>query len=179
VRRLALLLIAAFALSGCGEQPAPATEPRVKLKLTAPDDGSTTFDERIVVRGTVTPANAAVRVAGTDAAVEAGQFSAEVELDPGGNVIDVTAAAPGRRPATDAVRVERDMRVAVPALVGLEYDDAAARLEDAGLKAEEERGGNWLDRLLAGTYVVCASRPPEGERVDRGTTVTLETAPEC
>ena len=63
----------------------------------------------------MTPGDAAVRVAGAEAEVDGGQFFAEVKLQPGGNVIDVTATAPGRRAATDAVRVLRDMRVEVPA----------------------------------------------------------------
>ena len=45
-------------------------------------------------------------------------------------MIDVTATAPGRRPATDAVRVMRDMRVKVPDVVGStpeDADDGAAR----------------------------------------------------
>ena len=103
-----------WSLSACGETPRPATQPRVTLKLSAPDDGGSTRDERIEIRGTVTPGDAAVRVGGEDAEVSGGEFVAEVELQPGGNVIDVTATAPGRRPATDAVRVERDMRVPVP-----------------------------------------------------------------
>ncbi len=109
-----LLLAAGLALSACGETPRPATGPRVKLELAEPDDGGAVRADRVEVRGTVTPADSIVRVGGEDAQVSGGQFIAQVALAPGGNVIDVTATAPGRRPATDALRIERDMRVAVP-----------------------------------------------------------------
>jgi hypothetical protein len=179
VRRLVLLLAAGLALSACGETPRPATEPRVKLKLDAPDDGGSILTERVAVRGTVTPADAAVRVAGEDADVSDGAFAAEVALQPGGNVIDVTATSPGRRPATDAVRVTRDMRVAVPNVVGRKPEDADAALRKTGLTSVEERGGSWIDRLLPGGIEVCATRPAAGTLLDKGTRVTLETARDC
>ena len=122
MRRLVLLLVAALALNACGETPRPATEPRVKLKLTVPGDGRSTRATQVAVLGTVTPADAEVRVGGEVAEVSGGEFTADVELQPGANVIDVTAASPGRRPAADALRVVRDMRVEVPRLVGQERD---------------------------------------------------------
>ena len=134
------LLTAGLVLSACGETPRPATQPRVTLKLAAPDDGGSTRDERIEIRGTVTPGDVERAVGGEDAEVSGGEFGAEVELQPGGNVIDVAATATGRRPATDAVRVERDMRVPVPELVGQEVDPAhRRRSKAAGLKPVEER----------------------------------------
>jgi hypothetical protein len=179
VRRLVLLLAAGLALSACGETPRPATEPRVKLKLDAPDNGGSILADRVAVRGTVTPADAAVRVAGEDAEVSDGAFTAQVALQPGGNVIDVTASSPGQRPATDAVRVIRDMRVPVPKVVGRTPDDAVTALRTAGLTSVEERGGSWIDRLLPGDIEVCATRPEAGVLLDKGSRVTLETARNC
>ncbi len=179
MRRLVLLLAAGYALTACGEAPTPATEPRVRLKLAVPDDGGEVRADRVSVRGTVTPGDAAVRVAGEAADVEGGEFTAEVALAPGGNVIDITATAPGRRPATDAVRVTRDIRVEVPRLVGLEFDDASARLDALGLEAVEARGGSWLDRLFGGPVTVCATRPAADELVLPRSSVTLETARDC
>ena len=49
-------------------------------------------------------------------------------------MIDVTATPPGRRPATDALRIKRDMRVEVPTLTGKDYDAAAAALKRIGLE---------------------------------------------
>jgi len=179
VRPLALTLAAGLALCACGEAPRPAAEPRVQLKLELPDDGGSVRADHVAVRGTVTPADAAVQVAGEAADVERGEFSAEVGLEPGGNVIDITATAPGRRPATDAVRVLRDMRVEVPDLVGSERDAAVARLRELGLEFTEERGGSWLDRLLPGAIEVCATRPPAGNLVQPRSAVTVQTQRDC
>ena len=94
-------------------------------------------------------------------------------------MIDITATAPGRRPATDAVRVERDMRVQVPALVGQRADDAAAATSrSSDLKAA--RGARAAAGSTACSAARCASarraRRP-GTLVDPSTTVTLATAP--
>jgi hypothetical protein len=178
VRPLILLLAAGLVVGACGEKPRATTEPRVKLKLEAPNSGGTTRDTHISVRGTVTPADAAVRVMGVEAQVSAGEFTADVDLQPGGNVIDVTASSPGRRPATDALRYIRDMRVDVPNVVFKSPDDAGAALKRAGLTAVIEEDGNWLDRLL-GEPQVCATRPAAGTAVAKGTKVTLETATTC
>lgn len=173
------LLAAGLVLSACGETPRPATQPRVTLELSAPDDGGKTRAERIEIRGTVTPGDSSVRIAGHDAEVSGGEFSAEVELLPGGNVIDIAATSPGRRPATDAVRVERDMRVPVPSVVGQEGDKALETLKAAGLEPAEERGGSWIDRLLGGSIQVCTMSPPAGTLVEKGTRVVIQTAREC
>ena len=179
MRRVVVPLIAALTLAACGEEPRPASEPRVRLKLDVPSDGRAVRAERVTVSGKVTPGDAAVRVAGADAEVDGGQFSAEVELEPGGTVIDVTATAPGRRAATDAVRVLRDMRVEVPQLVGDEVDAAKTELRDSELRAVEERGGSWLDRLIPGPVTVCATRPRAGTLVELRSQVVLETARDC
>ena len=179
MRRLVILLAAGCVLTACGEAPTPATEPRVRLKLAVPDDGGEVRDDHVSIRGTVTPGDAAVRVAGEAADVDGGEFTAEVALVPGGNVIDITATAPGRRPATDAVRVMRDIRVEVPSLVGVEFEDASARLDDLGLEATEERGGSWIDSLLGGPVKVCATRPAAESLVQPRSRVTLETARDC
>jgi hypothetical protein len=178
VRRLIVLLAAGLVLSACGETPRPASEPRVKLKLDAPNSGGTTREAHIAVSGSVTPADASVQVMGVQARVSGGQFTADVQLQPGGNVIDVTASSPGRRSVADAVRFIRDMRVDVPAVVGSSPEDAAAALRDVGLVDAIEEDGNWLDRLL-GSPQVCATNPPAGTAVAKGTKVTLRVAPDC
>ena len=94
-------------------------------------------------------------------------------------MIDVAATATGRRPASDAVRVERDMRVPVPELVGQEVDPAIDALKAAGLKPVEERSGSWIDRLLGGPVQVCAINPPAGTLVEKRTSVVMQTAREC
>jgi hypothetical protein len=174
-----LLLAAGLALSACGETPRPTTEPRVKLKLSLPDDGRSIRDDRVLVRGTVTPADATVQVAGRTASVDSGQFSLTVPLDPGGNVIDVAATSPGRRPATDAVRIIRDMSVEIPALRGQSYTDAVDALKQLGLSASEDRGGTWLDKVLGTQFRVCTTQPVAGSLVQPKTNVIVATGPDC
>jgi len=179
VRSLALILTAGLLVSACGESPKAATDARVTLKLSLPDDGGTVRDERVMVRGTVSPADAAVAVGGEDAEVDGGEFTREVPLEPGANVIDITATSPGRRPAADAVRVVRDITVEVPVLVGQEADQAKTALGNLGLKVKEVQSGSWLDRVLGGTPRVCTMEPAGGRRVDPGSTITLNTARDC
>lgn len=179
MRHLVLLLAAGLTLAACGEAPRPTTEPRVRLKLELPGDGGSIRKASVQIRGTVTPADAAVLVAGQGATVDGGRFVASVKLDPGGNVIDITATAPGRRPASDAVRITRDMTVVLPELTGRTYDAAAADLAKLNLQAIEERGGSWIDRVLGADVRVCETSPKAGTAVLPGTTVTVATAPDC
>jgi hypothetical protein len=179
VRFVVLLLAAGLLVSACGEAPKASTNARVTLKLSLPDDGGMVRDERVLVRGTVSPADAAVRVGGEDAEVDGGEFSKEVALEPGGNVIDISATSPGRRPATDAVRVTRDMRVEVPDVIGQEVDAAKTAVGNVGLKVQEDQRGTWLDRVIPGTDHVCSTDPDAGALVDKGTTVTLVIQREC
>jgi hypothetical protein len=152
----------------------------VELKLDVPVDGGTVRGtDHVAVRGTVTPADAAVRVAGQSANVDSGAFSADVGLTPGANVIDITATAPGRRPATDALRVQRDIRVAMPNVVGSDLDAALVQVRTRGLTPAEKRGGSWLDRLFGGAVKVCATQPPAGSLVAPRSRVTIETKREC
>jgi hypothetical protein len=172
-------VLGTLALAGCGADRQPATTPRVQLKLAAPGDGRSLRAETVEVSGTVTPAFAAVTVSGERAEVNGGTFTATVSLQPGGNVIDITATATGRRPAADAVRVTRDMRVELPALVGHERDAAFDQLEKLGLKPQEKRDDTWLDRLIPGDDTVCATSPPAATLVQPGAKVTVEVARNC
>jgi hypothetical protein len=172
-------VLGTLVLAGCGADRPPATTPRVQLKLASPGDGRSLRADSVNVSGTVFPAGAAVSVAGERAQVDGSTFTATVSLEPGGNVIDVTATAPGRRPATDALRVIRDMRVALPALVGHERDAAFTQLEGLGLRPQEKRDDTWLDRLIPGDDTVCATSPPATTLVQPGAKVTVEVARHC
>lgn len=166
-------------LAGCGADRQPATTPRVQLKLASPGDGRSLRADAVQVSGTVFPAKSAVTVAGEQAHVDGGTFTATIKLEPGGNVIDVTATAPGRRPAADALRVVRDMRVELPSLVGHERDAAFNQLQGLGLKPQEKRDDTWLDRLIPGDDTVCATSPPASTLVQPGARVTVEVARNC
>jgi hypothetical protein len=177
--RRSFALLATLALAGCGAPARPATSPRVELKLSSPGDGGMLRADTVDVTGTVAPAGAAVTVAGRAATVDGSSFTATVPLRPGGNVIDVTASSPGHRPAADALRVVRDMRVRLPSLVGYEESDAFDRLKGLGLRPVEKRDDSWLDRLLPGTVGVCATRPKRGTLVAPDSTVTVIVAKNC
>jgi hypothetical protein len=64
--------------------------------------------DRITVRGTVTPADAAVQVTGQSAQVGNGVFTTSVAVHPGDNSIDVVASAPGLAPATTTITITRN-----------------------------------------------------------------------
>jgi hypothetical protein len=177
--RRPVLLLAALALAGCGAQARPATTPRVQLELSAPNDGGSLRAETVAVRGSVAPAGAAVSVAGQPAKVDGGTFTATVPLQPGGNVIDVTASSPGHRPASDAVRITRDMRVRLPVLDGYDENDAFSRLHELGLSPVEQRTDNWLQRLIPGGLTVCGTAPRGGTLVPPHARVTVLVARNC
>jgi hypothetical protein len=151
----------------------------VQLELSAPDDRGMLRAETVAVRGSVAPAGAAVSVAGQPAKVDGGTFVATVPLQPGGNVIDVTASSPGHRPASDAVRVTRDMRVQLPSLAGYDETDAFSRLKELGLHPVERNTDNWLQRLIPGGLSVCATAPRGGTLVAPQSRVTVLVSKSC
>src|SRR5215213_89375 len=176
------VLAAAAALAalapGCGggdAQP-PRTEPRVRLVLDAPADAEVVRAETVQVSGTVRPAAARVQVLGREVAVDGGRFEADVPLEPGANLIDVAASARGRRPDFVATRILREVRIAVPDLVGRDADAAQERLAGLGLEAGVKNGGGFLDPILPGDPKVCSSDPAAGAQVLPGTKVELTVA---
>jgi hypothetical protein len=160
----------AVALAGCGSGDG---------ERTARADMSTTRRTYVTVRGTVDPPGAAVTVFGARAEVVGGSFSARVDLAPGANVIDVAATAPGRAPALTALRVTREMPVAVPDLSGLAPEDARAQVEALGLALQVRSAGGLLEELLPGDPGVCEQEPSAGDEVMRGTTVRVLVAKRC
>jgi hypothetical protein len=167
-------------VAACGDDPAPRRkEPQVRVELGSPSDGTTVRSETVEIRGTVQPAGAQVKVLDREVEVAGGSFSAEVPLEPGGNVIDVSAAARGRRPDFAAMRVVREVRLPVPDLTGRDADSAQEQLEGLGLKVDTESGGGFFDPLLPGAPKVCHMRPRPGTLVLPGSDVTLWTARDC
>jgi Glucodextranase, domain B/PASTA domain len=169
------------ALAGCGgddtrREPSPRP---VRLQVTAPADAAIVRGATVDVRGRVSPAGANVWVLGRPAQVSRGAFTAVVPLEHGANVVDVAAAAGGRRAALAALRVTRDERVAVPDLAGVAAGDVERELAPLGLRVEVSRSGGLLDRLLPGEAVVCEQAPAAGARVRRGRTVRVVVARTC
>jgi hypothetical protein len=177
---LAAAVLAAVLVAGCGsnDKPAPAPPP-VRLSLDSPRDTATIQADSVVLRGTVSPVSARVRVRGSQATMSSGHFRAEVPLDIGTNVIDVVAEAPGKSPAFTAIRVTREDTVAVPDIAGLSVDDARAALKDAGLKASVRRKGGFLEEVVPRSVRVCETDPASGESVPRGSTVEVTAGRLC
>jgi hypothetical protein len=173
---LLLLLLAGGCASGCGEQADPRP---VRLDITAPADATVVHEDSVEVRGLVRPRGARVLVLGRPAAVAGGGFRARVPLREGPNLIDVGATARGAAPTWNALRVTREVLVRVPDLVGATRQDAGARLDALGLRAEVQEEGGLLDRLLGGDWIVCDLRPSAGSRLRRGERVRVIVAKGC
>lgn len=182
MRTIALAATCASALlaGGCGETPEPPRdEPLVRLELTEPADAATVDADRVAVRGSVRPPGASVAVLGGEVDVEGGRFSAEVELDPGANLIDVAASAEGRRPDFASLRIVRRVRVELPDVGGRDADTAREELEGLGLEVDVEDAGGFFDPILPGDPRVCSMEPESGTDVPPGSAVVLRVAREC
>jgi hypothetical protein len=175
-----LLLLAGLGVAACGSDSSqePGRAP-VRVTLSEPADQSTVHTQSVELRGDVRPRGASVQVRGTHAPVHGGAFTASVPLEPGVNVIDVLASAPGARPALTAIRVRRQVVVTIPDLAGSSPSEAQGRLRDLGLEARTQDAGGLFDELVPYDPVVCASDPKAGDRADVGSTVTLLTARLC
>ena len=177
--------LCAAAATGCGgggnepkrpQRPAPV----VDLEIAQPTDMTTVRSESVDVKGTVTPAGAAVLVFGQRAPVSpGGSFTATVPLEPGANVIDVMATASGRTPALTAFRVTREMLVSVPDLGGKTEPDVDKALAALGLEPDVQKGGGLLEELLPGNPAVCEQDPNAGTQVRRGSTVHVVVSKSC
>jgi Glucodextranase, domain B/PASTA domain len=178
-----LLLAAALvpALAGCGSSGEDSSRPLppVHLTVSAPADSLTTDGSTLTVRGSVDPPNATVRVLGRRAEVVAGSFTAQVDLDPGANVIDLAATAPHRGPTLTAVRVTRELPITVPDLAGLAPDTARAKVRALGLAYDEQKAGGLIEAILPGDPQVCEQDPHAGVQVTHGTSVTVTVAKRC
>lgn len=180
---IALTCLLAAAVAGCGggdeNDRAEQSLRKVAVDVDEPADGAVVQEDRVTVRGSVDPRGASVRVLGREADVSAGSFSVEVPLQPGANVIDVIATAPGRASSLSAFGVIRQMPVAVPDLDGLTVEEVQERLEPLGLQAEVSERGGLLEDLLPGDPVVCEQDPGTGTEVRRGTVVQVEVGKSC
>jgi hypothetical protein len=179
VPALLAAVVAGGLAGGCGEDEARRAPAPVALEVLEPGDAAVVDGDAVTLRGRVRPAASEVAVRGRRAEVRAGTWTAEVELEEGANVIDVSATAAGRRPALAAVRVVRRVPIEVPELDGEDPQAAVDALEALGLEPRVERGGGLLDDLLPATLGVCSTDPEAGTEVRVGTTITLEVAKVC
>jgi Glucodextranase, domain B/PASTA domain len=164
----------------CGDdREPPRRESGVKLELGSPPDGDVVRSETVEIRGTVQPRGAHVRVVGREIPVDGGSFRAEVPLEPGANLIDVSAESPGRRPDFAVARIVYEQRLPVPELVGSDADTAQDQLEGLGLTVRIENAGGFFDPLLPGDPKVCELDPRPGAQVLPGSEVTVLVARDC
>ena len=175
---LAALAVAAL-LGACGDDTPDRPPAPVRVAIEAPADTAVVSDESVTLRGTVRPSGAEVRVLGREADKDGRAWSAEVELEPGGNVIDVTATMRDRAPAVTAVRVVRQVPVRVPQVRCSTVQDARDELAALGLEVRVEPRGGLLDDLLPGEDGVCGTQPGAGKTVRPGSSVVLEVAKVC
>jgi hypothetical protein len=180
--RIAGCCAALAVAGGCGGEDKPPPKPprAVALTIQQPGDTSTVESGTVDVRGTVEPTTAQVRVLGRPATVSGGSFSIQVPLEPGANVVDVIASAPRRAPMLTAFRVTREVLVVVPDLSGQDVGDAEDAVKGLGLELDARRGpDSFIDGLLPGSPKVCTQRPEAGEKVHKGTTVSVVAAKGC
>jgi hypothetical protein len=177
---LAAVVVLTALAPACGDDSEPPrNEPDVKLELGSPADSAVVRSETVEIRGTVQPRWAHVEVLGREVAVDAGSFRAEVELEPGANLIDVAAGARGRRPDFAVARIVREVRLPVPDVVGSDADTAQEQLEGLGLTVAVENAGGFFDPLLPGDPKVCELQPEPGTQVLPGSEVILLVARDC
>jgi hypothetical protein len=166
--------------TACGGDPEPPRqEPEVKLEIGSPADGEVVRSETVEIRGTVQPRAAKVRILGREIPVDGGSFRAEVPLEPGANLIDVSADARGRRPDFAVARIVLEVRQPVPDLAGRDADTAQEQLEGLGFTVTMENAGGFFDPILPGDPKVCAVEPEPGTEVLPGSEVTLLVARDC
>jgi Glucodextranase, domain B/PASTA domain len=172
-------VVVAVSLAGCGGATRTAPPPPVRLSVAGPADGATTLAGQVLVRGTVRPAGATVLVAGQRAAVSGGSFTTAVALRPGLNLIDVLAGAPRAHAAMSALRVYRELPVAVPSLDGRSVSAATDALAQLGLRPRVYDTGGFFQSLLPLSKQVCGTEPGAGSLLAPGTVVQVQIAKVC
>jgi beta-lactam-binding protein with PASTA domain len=78
-----------------------------------------------------------------------------------------------------ALRVRRQVTVAVPDLTGVTPSDATDALAAKGLEADIQETGGLIELLLPEDARVCDTDPAAGTDVDPGSTVTVFVAKRC
>lgn len=177
--RSALAIALLLVVAGCGEEARERPRPPVRIEISEPSDLAEVFEDSVEVRGTVAPPDARVLVAGDQADVSGGEFSATVDLESGVNVIDVQAGAPQRPATMTALRITRVVLVEIPRLEGASPDDAIAALEGLDLVPQIDDTSDLIDDVFFGDKGVCGTDPAAGDQVPPGSTVIVEIQGVC
>ena len=168
-----------------GDRRAAAAQPG--MTVLTPRDGADLREAEVLVKGTVTPPDATVRVAGRAARVRSGVFQASVAIERGKNEIEVVAAAGGKKIGREALAIERlapaevaaariarDYNGRVPNVRGERLDIVRSAFSQIGLEHIEVKLGK--GRIEPEGWAVCGSRPPAGERSPREEPIVLLVA---
>jgi len=174
--RLALRVFGGGELAERGGRRAAAPKPG--MTVVTPRDGADLREDEVLVKGTVTPPDATVRVAGRPARTRDGVFEAVVPVERGRNRIEVAAEANGRQIGNEALTVERlapaeaaAARIArrydgrVPDIRGERLDIVRSAFRLIGLRYIEVRLSK--GRIEPKGWAACGSRPLVGERAPR------------
>ena len=161
----ALVVLAGAGCGGTGpSQSAPAKSKvaaKVQVQIAAPVADATVRTARVVVRGTVTPPDAAVQITGLMAAVQNGVFHRSIPVTMGSNNIDVVATKSGLAPVTQSVSIKRGQSEAQAAKAR-----AAARRR-AAVSAAAQAARAKAEAQRAARAAALVSVPDQsGERLD-------------
>ncbi len=154
----AAVALLALAISGCGSTTTTTTTSAenasaVTVALTSPTGGSVIAADQVIVRGTVSPANATVQVQGQPAAVGNGVFTGTATLHGGKTTIDVIGSAPGATPDSTTVMVARQSSGGTATTTHPASAAATPAITYAGSGSAETACGN---ELAVGPDTTCA-----------------------
>ena len=153
----AAVALLALVISGCGSTTTTTTSAEsasaVTVALTSPTSGSVIAADQVIVRGTVSPANAVVQVQGQPAAVGNGVFTGTATLHGGKTTIDVIGSAPGAAPDSTSIMVDRQSAGGTAATPRPASAAATPAIAGAGSGSDETACGN---DLAVGPDTTCA-----------------------
>jgi glucodextranase-like protein len=183
--RLALRVFGGGKPAERGDRRAAAAEPG--MTVLTPRDGAELREDEVLVKGTVTPPDAIVRVAARPARTRNGVFEAHVPLERGRNPIEVAAEADGQEIGRQALtvvrlaaaeqaaaRIAREYDGRVPDVRGERLDIVRSAFRRIGLRYREVKLGR--GRIVPEEWAVCASRPLAGKRPPPGKRLILLVA---
>jgi hypothetical protein len=183
--RLALRVFGGGEPAKRGSTRAAAAEPG--MTVVTPRDGAQLREDEVLVKGTVTPPDAIVRVAGRPARTRNGVFEARVPVERGMNRIEVAAEADGKQisrqeltverlaPAEEAAaRIAREYHGRVPDVRGERLDIVRSAFRRIGLRYLEVKMTK--GRIEKKGWAACGTRPLVGERAPRGKPLILFVA---
>jgi Glucodextranase, domain B len=183
--RLTLRVFGGGELAERGDRRAAAAQPG--MTVLTPRDGADLREAAVLVKGTVTPPDATVRVEGRAARVRNGVFQASGPVERGKNEIKISAEAGGREIGREtlaikrlapaevaAARIARDYNGRVPNIRGERLDIVRSAFRQIGLDHLEVKIGK--GRIEPAGWAVCGLRPPAGERPERGRPIVLLVA---